>query len=181
MSLTLDIEKEFGNKIEEIWNDEKYKNHDDIKELINRGYWLEKEIIKDSILFIGINPSFNGKVIGKGDNYYKNEQRNNPYPRYNQRFEKISESVGHPWSHHDTLFFRNTEQKFIKKVLWDSDEGCDFLDRQAVISAKIIHLAEPKVIVVTNTLAREYIKKFLPKYTFPKKWVLTALMISVQT
>ena len=50
------VKKNFKHKIEEIWNNEKF-NEIKIKE---RGYAIQDDIHTNSLMFIGINPSFNG-------------------------------------------------------------------------------------------------------------------------
>lgn len=49
----------FKNEIENIWQNEKYQNIP----FLNRGYAIQSVIPFNSILFIGINPSFDEKKI----------------------------------------------------------------------------------------------------------------------
>ena len=61
------IKKHFKNEIDEIWNDINFQGI----EFLERGYAMQDEIIKNSILFIGINPSFSGKHL-KNESHEKN-------------------------------------------------------------------------------------------------------------
>ena len=58
------------------------------------------------------------------------------------------------WSHLDLLYIRQTDQKKVK-ALFNDDISKEFLEKQLVISKKIIENSKPKVIVVSNAYARE--------------------------
>lgn len=160
----LDIKNEYDEAIKSIWSNEKYASHPDISELIRRGYWLEEKLVKNSILFVGLNPSYDN--YDYGINYYNLTQEDNKAKHYNGKFEKISKEIDHHWTHHDLFFFRNTKQDYFEGTLWKTEEGRNFLDEQVKLSMKIIEVACPKIIVVTNALARQYFDWFLKDYTF---------------
>lgn len=164
----LDVKKEFDNSIKAIWNDDKYISEPLVTELIRRRYWIEEKLAKNAVLFIGINPSYGGEV-GFDGNYYLLTQKNNHAPRYNTKFELVSENINHHWTHHDLFFFRQTEQKIIQSQLWKTELGREFLDRQAQLSFEIIETAKPKIIVVTNALVRKYFAKFFPYLKFSEE------------
>lgn len=144
------IEDTFKKEIDLIWNDEKYQN----VPFIERGYALQSEIPYSSILFIGINPSFNEiKTIEKESFFYNNEGKELIH-KYFKRFREISEKIKINWSHLDLLYIRETDQKKVKSI-FKNEIGRLFLLEQLMISKKIIENSKPKIIVVSNTLARD--------------------------
>lgn len=166
----LSIRKEFENEIEDFWNDEKFSKINVLK----RGYGIHDKIIKDSILFIGINPSFTKKV--KEGSYFinldqdaKNENAKNrdnakPYV-YFKKFVDITKKINEKqknnsklsWSHMDLLFHRETKQHFIDN-LKQEENGVEFIVGQLKIAKKILLKSNPKIIVVSNTKARDFLK-----------------------
>ncbi len=149
--------EKFDNQIQEIWNDENFKGID----IIKRGYILQDRIIKNSILFIGINPSFDEKEgfpenIG---NYYPLNQKGIIH-KYFKKFQEISKKVHLQWSHTDLLFVRETNQKIVENIICDDkNNGAEFIYKQLLISKQIIEMSEPKIIIVNNTLARRLLGK----------------------
>lgn len=161
MKETISVKNDFYKEIESLWNDSKFSK---IK-ILERGYGIHDEIIKDSILFIGINPSYSEKK-SKHNRYFINFNQEGitkggiSFP-YFKKFVDISKELNTKyklnirWSHFDLLFFRETQQKFIN-VLMKEDEGVEFISRQLEISKKVISRANPKLIVVSNTKARDF-------------------------
>lgn len=162
----LSIRKKFKKEIDSIWNNDKFK---EIK-IIERGYGIHDEIIKNSILFIGINPSYKKGSLDK-DSYFinldqegKNIQNGKQYP-YFKKFVQITEELNElqnlnkklKWSHIDLLFHRETRQSFINNLEKETT-GKDFIIEQLKVSEKIILQSNPKIIIVSNTKARDYLK-----------------------
>jgi hypothetical protein len=158
------VKKEFENEINNIWNNPLFSKI----EVIKRGYGIHDEIIKNSILFIGINPSYSEKKSQTG-NYFINlnqKGKNNKdilYP-YFKKFVDISEKLNTEWSHMDLLFFRETKQCFISELLKE-DAGVEFISNQLSIAKKIILRSKPKVIIVSNTKARDFMKSKNKKFS----------------
>lgn len=146
----ISIKELYKNEIEKIWNNAKIDN----TELIDRGYVVHDEIIKNAILFIGINPSYPKKNPAPG-NHFVNHDENKKIYKYFTRFKEISDEIQHPWAHLDLLYFRETKQKYIWKLLKENNGG-DFVYEQLMLSKEMIFKAEPKIIVVSNTLARHF-------------------------
>ena len=145
------IKEHFKVELEEIRNDTEFQNI----ELINRGYAMQDEIIKNSILFIGINPSFSGKHLKNESHFYNNDQEGNIYS-YFKKFQDISKKTESPWSHLDLLYLRETNQKNIERINHDQN-GKIFFKKQLELSKKIIEKTKPKIIVVSNSFARKLI------------------------
>ncbi len=144
----INIKEKFESKVKEIWTNEKFLDID--RNVLSRGYVMPDKVITDSILFIGINPSYSEKEVKKNENIL--EPKILPYF---EKFKDISEKIKIIDTHTDLLFFREREQKYIDYLL-KSKIGIDFIYQQLMISKQIIILSKPKVIVVSNTKAREF-------------------------
>jgi len=144
----INIKERFESQVKEIWTNEKFL--DIYRNVLSRGYVMPDKVITDSILFIGINPSYSEKEVKKNENIL--EPKILPYF---EKFKDISEKIKIIDTHTDLLFFREREQKYIDYLL-KSKIGIDFIYQQLMISKQIIILSKPKVIVVSNTKAREF-------------------------
>jgi len=136
----------FKSKIDEIWDNVTYS----FIETVRKGYAIQDDILTNVLLFIGINPS----MTGEPGNIFYNNTHGETHP-YFKKFIDISEAVGIPWSHIDLLFVRETQQ-FIVKDLFKNELSRDFFEQQLIISKEIIEMTKPKVIIVNNSLARDY-------------------------
>lgn len=141
----------YKSEIDQIWDEAKIEN----KELLSRGYAVHDEIIKNTILFIGINPSFSGKNKKRGSYFFNNNDDDEKMHKYFNKFKKISKEIDLPWTHFDLLYFRETNQKYISELLNDKN-GIGFIYNQLQLSKKIITNAVPKILVVTNTMFRHF-------------------------
>ena len=145
----ISIKENFKTRIDEIWNNRMFENID----FLNRGYAVQDEIIVNSILFIGINPSFTGKYLeNTKSDFYHNEQEGEVYS-YFKKFQDISKKTGIAWSHLDLLYVRETKQKNVENI-FSNENGKLFITKQLELSKTIIEQSKPKVIVVSNTFAR---------------------------
>ena len=145
----VDIEKQFGDRIEAIWKEARLLNLN-LEAIKTLGYALPQAIQKNAVLFIGINPSFNDGDK-PGSKYYPLESNEHPFFT---RFRTLSEETGLTWAHLDLLFVRETSHKAIASFLKDA-KGKAFLMRQFALSKEILERARPRIIVVCNTLARD--------------------------
>lgn len=148
-----------------IW--EKYKLSDlnsptnsSADKLLDRGFvfQFDEEIMNPDVLFVGINPSYKHGSI-KEELYYTKEQA--LQHSYFKPFENIEYDLKQryknqiTWTHMDMLVFRETQQSFIRDNLFRSQKGLEFLMDQLTISKKVLEHIQPKVMVVSNTMARE--------------------------
>jgi hypothetical protein len=148
-----------------VW--EKYKSSEldsptisSTDKLLARGFvfQFDEEIIKPDVLFVGINPSYKHSSI-KEELYYTKQQA--LQHSYFKPFKNIEDDLKKrynkdiTWTHMDMLVFRETKQSFIADHLFRSPEGLKFLMDQLTISKKVLEHIQPKVIVVSNTMARE--------------------------
>ncbi|SDX55203.1 hypothetical protein SAMN05444411_106203 [Lutibacter oricola] len=170
----INLEENYKEKVLSIW--EKHKN---IPELNEGGFEyrkspiLPKYILKKSILFIGINPSFTQKSSIEEKNQqiefydvFENNEKDITY------FEKFKDVAGYcdnsKWTHLDLFFLRETNQKIIEKLSYKSIE---FLQDQLDITFEIIEKSEPLIIIVANSLASEFFgKKKSKHHKFDKIW-----------
>lgn len=148
-----------------IW--EKYKLSDlnsptnsSADKLLDRGFvfQFDEEIVKPDVLFVGINPSYKHGSL-KEELFYTKEQA--LQHSYFKPFENIEYDLKKrynnqiTWTHMDVLVFRETQQSFIGDNLFRSQRGLEFLMDQLTISKKVLEHIQPKVMVVSNTMARE--------------------------
>ncbi|MEI6815734.1 MAG: hypothetical protein WCL14_03920 [Bacteroidota bacterium] len=149
--MIIDIETIIKQDLERIQLNENYK------EFSEYNYWFPKTVETDSILFIGINPSYSDYKENERIKVFNICQQGNSH-QYFGRMEEISENCKTKWSHLDLLYFRSKSQNDIYEIL-RMKNGKDFLSEQLKISDKLIRLSKPKVIVVCNTLARDLFLK----------------------
>lgn len=63
------------------------------------------------------------------------------------------------WTHLDLLVFRETKQSFITAKLLRDPTGTQFVKNQLEVSKSLLKHYNPKVIVVSNALARSFLKR----------------------
>ncbi len=134
---------------------------------------LLPELRKNSILFIGLNPSFSiGRI-----NFLESCKKSNKldpdllikmeknvqekYP-YFSKFKIIAKKVGFSsWEHIDLFFYRLTSQKKFKKIIGFNEKKefifNNFGEEQLKLSLELIKEITPKVIVVVNSFSSDII------------------------
>jgi hypothetical protein len=145
----ISVKNDFGDQIEDIWNNKEFDSII-IKE---RGFAVQDEIARNSLLFVGINPSYNNKP----EKIFYNNEHSEVHP-YFKKFIDISNKVKLNWSHIDLLFIRETSQNVVKDM-GSEHLGHRFFEEQLKISIAIIEKTQPKIIVVNNTYARDLLKR----------------------
>lgn len=143
---------------------EKYRESD-FKTLIERGYVFQydDDEVKADLLFIGINPSYTRKnENGKStrNNYSRNVEGNyfKPFKDINQELVNSEIRYNGIYTHLDLLVFRETNQKIVD-LLVKTDVGCNFLMEQlAIAKQRIINIC-PRIVIVSNSKAREFLGK----------------------
>lgn len=152
--MSISIKDKFGSDIQHIFDDERFKEID----LVKRGFLSSEVISFNSVLFVGLNPSYVDNTPTNSVNYYSLTQEGNEYKQYFSKFEEIAESSNLPLAHIDLLFLRETEQKKIDQILAEKN-GVDFVMNQLQVSKQILEMAKPKVLIVSNTKARQFLGK----------------------
>jgi len=147
----IDAQKLFESKLISIW-DEATKHQ---IPFADRGFRFPTNLVTDSILFIGINPSYNIGVSHKAyfNSFYSLNQQGDNH-RYFKKFEDIAIHTANNWTHIDLFFYQETAQKSFYDIL-ENENGKDFLRQQIQISKELMIHIKPKLIVVANTLARD--------------------------
>lgn len=140
--------------------------------VLDRGYAVENILAERSILFIGMNPSYNPEVEkvnpGKNSSY----PYTHPYfGRIKKITEKVNEILGtdYQFAHHDLFYVRNTSQK---EVLVMRKELSGFFRAQLSLTKKIIAAVHPRIIVVANAGACEIFQKDMYPWEpgSPEQW-----------
>ncbi|MDP8200580.1 MAG: hypothetical protein P9M11_00395 [Candidatus Tenebribacter burtonii] len=153
---SFDIEKFVKKDVEKIWK--KYENYNFIK----YPPVTVKYIFFNSIIFIGLNPSLidkSNRNLHKLESYVLYHERKDNY-RYFNKFTDIANELSLKWSHIDLLYYQNTKQKKIEKMLRKtSDPESNFINDQLKVTSKliisIINNTNPKLFVVNNAFARK--------------------------
>ena len=132
-----------------------------------------EDVPNDGILFVGLNPSIPEKerketMHSEGISLFYSHDKANGHP-YFRRFIEVAENITEStkteinWGHIDLLYMRVTNQGKIGDLVWGKgkEKGREFIEDQLKISKRvlteIIDKANPKVIVVNNSLAREFL------------------------
>lgn len=171
----IDLENDYKERVLEIWN--KFK---DIEVLntpeceYRKIPLLPKTIKKDAILFIGINPAFSKKkndvIKDKEIEFYPCISNDTRDITYFEKFKDIAKYCNNAdWTHLDLFFMRETNQEIIEDL---SYKNVKFLQAQLDISFEVINRSNPKIIVVSNSLASEFFGKRKQKHSsFEKIWM----------
>ena len=144
------VKEKFEFKIREVWANQNYIDIDVIK----RGFSVQDIIKKNSIMFVGINPSYDQNKIDENLEFYTVSQIGKSHPYFN-KFKEIAANAKHHWTHLDFLFFKETNQKYVE-LLEKSINGPEFIMKQLEISKEILIEAKPKILIVSNTKARKF-------------------------
>lgn len=140
----MNIEEKYKDKIDQLW-----KKYEKLDAIFQRGYAIEEDLSENSILFLGMNPSYN-KDDTPGFYPLGNDIK---MPSYFDKFKEIAEDpkIKVELCHHDLFFVRETNQDIVKELRGNNP---DFFDEQLDISKEIIKSAKPKMIVVCNAEVR---------------------------
>lgn len=149
----INIRYGFGKSFQEL-----FRNSYGISDILKRGFATSEKIKKDSILFVGLNPSFTlvNEPKEPEEIFYNLSQQDNY--KYFKRFEEISNASGIAWEHIDMLWIRETNQNNIISLA-KKPEGLDFIWKHLRLTKELLEQTEPRVIVVANTVARTYLGK----------------------
>ncbi len=148
------IKEKYESELLDILNNPNYASIP----FIERGFVSIGAIPHSSLLFIGINPSFQTKATPNELDYYCLKPDGNDYKRYFGKFEQLAHSANLPLGHMDMLYFRETKQNNIDEIMSVSF-GREFIVKQLEISKNILENVKPKIIVVCNTKARQLLGK----------------------
>ena len=173
--------KKINNKIIKLWN--KYFEND--KKVY--GPLFYDSLKSDTLLFVGVNPSFSTKgfkSILKDTKYSKLKPEkffkwsslsgnlsliddcinieNYAHKNYISYFAKpteIAESVGLDWQHIDLFLYRETNQSSFMKRILEKGELNQFGLDQLSIFRYVLKITSPRTIVVTNAFGSETFRK----------------------
>lgn len=136
-------------------------------EILKRGFLFQFDGLDDrpDILFIGINPSFDKTKADLRQSYKGEDVLHLPYFKAFESIKSALESKPYKnenitWAHLDLLVFRETNQKFVNKLMKKENKGgLEFIVEQLKIAKELIKHINPKVIVVSNAMARRLMGK----------------------
>ena len=175
---TLDLEKDYKDRVLEVWN--KFKDIpvlNDNECEYRKSPLLPKTVKKNAILFIGINPAFSKnrkqEIINKEIEFYPFISDDEADIIYFKKFKEIASYCNNSeWTHLDLFFLRETNQEVIERLC--HGKYIDFLQEQLEITFEIINRIDPKIIVVSNSLGSEFFgkkkQKHLVEFSDRKIW-----------
>jgi hypothetical protein len=146
----LEIIDEVKNEITDLVSLERFAS-------FHNSYAFNSKIVKNGLLFIGINPSnskeddttvFDSKSI---ETYSLDQGRD--IHKYFKKFVDISEHCKIPWTHIDLLFYKETNQKNGENLVGKTN-GAAYIWEQLQLSHKLIQAAQPRCIIANNSFAR---------------------------
>lgn len=140
------------------------KNHG----LYNRGFVYQYDDDEQGcdLLFVGINPSYTEK--SEEESFSEYAYGRETARSYFKPFQEIHEDLKtqltaeqyRNWTHIDWFVFRETDQELVKKLMKDVEgTGTAFLWEQLQIAKERVNRIAPKVMIVSNALAREFTGK----------------------
>ena len=134
--------------------------------LAKRGFVFQYDDDEDDcdLLFVGMNPSYT-KKYEKG-RYFENHYERNEDRQYFKPFAEIDKQLQDEleitkykgWTHIDLFVFRETNQEFVKKIMQSAGCPLFLLEQLEIAKARIIRI-QPKVVIVSNALAAEFMGK----------------------
>lgn len=140
----------------------KYENSFFGSTLKKRGYVFQydEDETECDLLFVGINPSYTEKeeIKASQPDYSRNTIRAYFKPFgdiHNELRETLSIDQYSNWTHLDLFVHRETNQNELKKLMSD-DSGRGFIMESLDIAKQRLTHIKPKVIVISNALAREF-------------------------
>lgn len=151
----------FIKNYQTIWDEFLRLESFEFKDVLKRDFLFQFDDVKNpDILFVGINPSYGGDKDDR-KTYCINSLKTSYFKPFKDILDTINlnESREINWTHLDLLVFRETRQDFITKQLFKNLNGRIFLREQLAVSISLLEYYNPKVIVVSNALARRLIKK----------------------
>jgi hypothetical protein len=122
--------------------------------LLSRGFAAPRFLKINSILFLGINPSFI-ESKDKGPGYYDLYVPDQEIYSYFKKFIEVSIDCEIDWAHLDLLYFRETKQEKVDDFVYGKAEGLDFISKQLVLTKELIELTKPQIIIASNTKVRQ--------------------------
>jgi hypothetical protein len=148
----IEVEKIIKDRLESIWKE--FFNLDE--SLMKRRFVAPKTVTKNSIMFLGINPSYDPeKDNGPGFYEIKNEGYFKKFDEIGGKLVRKYQRHDIVWTHIDLLYFRETNQKEIDKFIYNNTPGQKFLYDQLMLSKELLEMATPKIIVASNTKVRQ--------------------------
>lgn len=142
---------------------EKYPNNS----ILRRGFAIEQNIETDTILFLGMNPSYKPGTDGGFYEEYGHWYFNRIKDVTNEVNKRMLTSF--PFAHHDIFFVRDTSQA---RVLDMKAEMGDFFKTQMDISKELIAASHPQLIVVVNAGASKILQNEMCVWrpSSPEQW-----------
>jgi len=144
-----------SDNLAKIWS--KYSNSVD-KEIINRKPIFSADGVKDSLLFVGINPSYepsDDEIFLKSNDekslLYGSLYQRDDAPDYFKSLEAFSERVERGYTHTNLLYARENDRDFLLRT------NSDFIREQLELTYDTIEKIKPVAIFFFGAICRNLI------------------------
>ena len=154
--MQIKVETRFKTDYDQIWNNVKSvipELPNNYVEIINRGYDVIDHLFTDGLLFVGLNPAFKTNPGSSFNNSIDKYPYFKPFPEI---YDKCDFKNG--FSVLDILAVRCTAQSTIRDAINKNNDFKEFCQRQFDVFKKMVCEARPKVIVVCNAYARQWMQ-----------------------
>ncbi|MCQ2606250.1 MAG: hypothetical protein MJ204_06915 [Bacteroidales bacterium] len=138
-----------------IWKTYRSKGN---KAIMSRKPMFASEAILGSVLYIGINPSFNpidDKVMPQTNSssalYYGSSYRDPMAPSYFKNLEYFADQCGLPYTQINLLYARENDRGLLLQ------SNPDFIREQLELTYKLIGMIKPKVILFFTSMCKDLI------------------------
>jgi hypothetical protein len=157
------------SNLQEIWN----KDYMGLlpPEIKQRGFNYAVNGEQKDILITGINPSFRDDEQNGHRNFdFREIAKDDKYDRYWSSLKKIVHDpdqgidLKDKTAYLDIFYFREKEQRFLKRKILPHTEGVQFVVDQLKITQQLVeHVIQPKLIIVKNKESSAYWGKHAQK------------------
>ncbi|MDO4994364.1 MAG: hypothetical protein Q4E32_05115 [Bacteroidales bacterium] len=161
--MKISITKQFQKDYDNLWK------HAPVNAITKLGYGVIDHLKMNDLLFVGLNPAYNKKSPSPGNCIGDIDTNPKTCYSYFKPFYGISKRCGFGgyYSFLDILAVRHTRQADVKDLVSKDSAFKDFCQKQFDVFKEILCTAQPRIIVVCNAYAREWMTdKALNKYAF---------------
>lgn len=146
-------------------------------EIRKRGYAIEEVLPQNTILFLGLNPSYDIKKPKnqiEHSHFYRNLM-SKPLHRHFKREKDLLDffySYGLDYKsedlpHHDLLCMREQQSKIVRDYC---KKNADFYEKQIYLTKQVLEAASPALIVAENSELRRIIFEEKERFQFESYW-----------
>jgi len=175
MGMIITTKDKYRKEVCKIWEElgdtKKVKKISKLNDIYKEHAFLQNELYKNSLLFLGVGASNSkdkkGKIKNKycdkeqykrdGGYYeiqYETKEGRDEYQYYKPMIKLAEQIKFDNWSNIDITLFRETNQKVLESFFQNSSLT-NIMQKQLNLATRMIKDVEPKIIIASNTLVRK--------------------------